>query len=672
MNLVRVGVGSLWQGPAGITEVLGPRLHNGELFIQTLKDGEVTEVPLAALLATAAADTRSCSPVLVPTRDAELLAQLSRGDRDRVLEWQRHVLDVRDGRPERGPYDADASTQAERKRIKATDVGVSVDTVHRKVTAYQERGLTGLLHGNKRLPGQVVAQFQEPVVAVVQHVLERERGASRKSLLNQHAMVLVELRRRHLVSTREAPESQDGTRLPEAAELLSFPLFKQLRSALTQGDDPANDARTRQSKANRPVAGPVRHDAADYGDEIQIDSTPCDFRVWGPTGPQKVWALFGVDVSTKQPWIRLVLGPPRGIHVGLMLYDILDPEPITEYAALSAATAVPLRVGLNAWPVNALGGPPPTLPGCITLDHGTEAENSHFISLAAQLGIELMFARTMSPTDKAHVESLISTFADISQLFPGHKGNAVKNYPEREQTQGLATFSQACAAFRLWSAWAANQPHTGLPHGLAPKRYLTPNEALVASLAHGHQIRVAQDTNLLKRFLPSLLLTPHDDGVTSGKIRYWCDEIPYSTLIESACASGNHRQPLTFHCDPNDRSRIFWNRPGTFEWVTLHAKGAEQAVRPFEDIRTESLKNIPGQTWPSHTQRSLARADYYEAVRGIVDADNQLPQAPAPSRRRCASADQYVAITNGGWDLADKDALAVTPADLVDDEDETW
>lgn len=616
--------GAVHDSVEGPIEVVSHRVHRGRPFMQVLRGDEVVEIPLSEFIASAAIDLDVLAPRGVSPRDTASLAALSSATRESAMEWLNHILDVTVGRPEPGPYCSESTTQPQRKARKADDLGKNVTTIQRKINAYQQRGIAAFIHGNRRTAADQVSLSDEGVVAVLKEVLRDQQAGPRKSAVTLHAMCLAELVNRGL-ARRGGDPTEGEQALPLATELLSMPRFQRLRSALTGGANPAKDAQATRSSSKRPIKGPLRHEALDFGDEVQIDSTPCDFRVWGPDGEQKVWAVFAVDVATKQSWVRLVLNAPTGMDVSLLLHDVINPQPLTLNSPVESACVVPDRVGVNAWPPNAKSSPPATLPGCIALDHGREGENAHFIALAATLGIELRFGRTMTPTDKAHVESRIRPFAEICQLMPGHKGNAVKNHPERLKFDGLLTFEQACAFFRYWSSWSADQPHTGLPHGVAPRRFLTPNEAHHLSLARGASLRVCADPRLVNAFLPAVALIPHDDGVTSNKVRYWTQDADYTDLIAAASAKGRGREKLTFHYDPNDRSRLLWNKPGSSEWVVLVAKGGSgDAVRPLEDFRLQALLQVPGRTWPSHTELASRRAQLFLDAQSLL-TPNQEP-----------------------------------------------
>lgn len=674
-GLWEVGFGTITETVSGEMEVLFPRLHSGEIYTQTRVGGEVVERPLREVVQEVAASVPEFVAEVVPDRDAELLHYATPEERRRIEALEGHVLDVRDGRPANGappsPYDTASTTETQRAAAKTAELGLKRGEMRRIMGRYQDRGRAGFLHGNRKLPGDVLRRVDSQVLAVVRAFVEREKVTSKKHLDNQHAMVLAELRQRGLAWSDVNQTSADGSRLPEAIELLPDKRFKAVVRALRDGDNPKNDAKTTQSKNKRPKNGPVKDRAADFGDLVEIDSTPCDFQVWGPDGPQKVHAVLAVDVATRYAWIRLTLGAPTGIDLAVLVHDMINPQPLGSLAPIDALPNVPKAIRFNAWPPHAGDAPPPLLPGCVVLDHGTEGENTHFIGLLAQLGTAINWARTMTPTDKAHIESLISKFAAMCQVIPGHKGNAVKNRPERLQTGGLPTFRTVAAMFRLWTFYAAAQPHTGLPHGLAAKRFQSPNEAVLSSLARRTKLRVAGDVNLPMRFLPSFARVPADDGVSHGPT-YWCEG--YNDLIRCASSAGGARQKLVFHHHPDDDSRIFWNEPGTHRWRTLYAAGGDGLnVRPFEDITEEMLREIPGRKRKTKTQTAVEKSYLYEEFSRILTVDEMLPPPITSKPPKPRPGLDAFEVTSGGWDLDDLQALSISSTDWESDgDDEPW
>lgn len=672
---IEVAVGEVLATTTGDMEIFGPSLVAGEVLVQVSNGCEVVTRPWQEIVREAAANAAMTEPDLVPDRDVELLHYATPQERRLIDEWERHVLDVRDGRPsvpeDLSLYDEATTTETERVATKSMELGLKRGEMRRKMNAYAEKGRRAFLHGNRNLPGDVLRACDPAMLALLRSFVEQEQVASKKGLGVQHSMVLADLRRRGLARSDSNPLSPDGQPLPEAHELLPDKRFRALVRALRRGSNPANDAKTAQSTEKRPRRGPVKHRALEFGDLVEIDSTPCDFQVWGPDGPQRVHAVFAVDVATRYPWIRLTLGAPRGLDVALLLHDMLNPQPLGSLAPEHALTTTPHVVRVNAWPPHAGDAPPALLPGCIVLDHGTEGENTHFIGLLDQLGIQIEWARTMTPTDKGHIESLISSFAGLSQVIPGHKGNAVKNRPERLQTDGLPTFRAVASMFRLWTFYAAAQPHLGLPHGLQSKRFLSPNEALLSSLARRTPTRLHPYPELFMRFLPSIARVPSDGGVDWDKVTYWCED--YEDLVVHASASGGTRQRLTFHMDPYDTTRIFWNEPNTHDWRVLYAPGGDGLrARPFEDIREGLLKGIPGSRRPTKTRTAVERSYLIQEFQRVQDADEATPH-PAPPPSTPLSGVGTFEVSSGGWDLHDLEALAIPAADLdTDGDDEPW
>ena len=676
-DLLQVTVGGNVETVDGDIRIFHPSVRNGEVYLQSQHGLEVTERPLREVLAQALAGNLQLTAPPLPNRDAEVLSQLTSEEREHVFAMQRHVLDVIHGRPPgpgAGPYDS-TFEERDRRQAKMEELGYDRDRIRRLIHRWRTKGLRGLIHGNRRLPTDVVEEADPDVVAVVTDLVRREGPASKKTLVNLHATALSDLRRCGIARTpADSPRPGDPSK-PEAEDLLHETTFRRLYVALSGGADPSQNAKTRQSQARRPTTGPLRHRAVDFGDVVEIDSTPCDFEVWSPEGRRKPHAVFAVDVATKIMWIRLTDGPPGAGDLAMLLHDMINPAPRTTSGGEATPCTVPKRVVVHADPPQA-AGPPPVLPGLIVLDHGSEGENTHFISLLAQLGIQVDWARTRSPTDKPHVESLIATFAHASQLVPGHRGNAVQNHGERIDDQDLLSMAAAKKVFRQWSAFASDQPHTGLPNRMFPSRFLTPNEALVTSLARGVPLRVPRDPDLVMRFLPYICRVPNPEGVVYNKITYWCED--YNDLRVQSAAAGRGRENLIFHYDPDDPDRLFWQDPRRGHWRVLSAPGADgNPVRPFDDLHEERLRATPGRQRLTQSATAASESHLVDGIRTIADAD--ADGADRVSRASRGVAPQFTVHSDpvdpslGGWDLEDLRALTESPGvDEDDDLDLPW
>jgi hypothetical protein len=653
----------------------------GDLNIVTFEDGETRTGAIQAVLRECAARYRLENPFITVDRNSELLNWLSEKKMQEAHELAQHVYDVLNGRGTApgdrrpNPYDPVTTDETTRRRSKVAELGVSDSNFGRWIQRVKDEGPLGMARHASRVLGAVgVLDVDPEILAVVRHYLEDRDVSSKKTRVSEHAEVLDLLRRQGLVSRAAGIPRLGGGTIPLESEALSAATFDKLVRQFAKGRS-VRTAKTRQQQSNRPAVRAVRHRGFDFGDRIEMDSTPVDIHVAGPDGPQRLWAVFAVCVSTRYCWLRLVPGAPRGVHLGLLLWDIVggtsqwpagpgsinpsDPSEPAERSALSSGAgatslpAVPHAIDANLWRGE---GPPPasTLPGCIVVDHGAEEENNYFISLCAQLGIELHWARTMDPTHKSHVESLIRKFALACELVPGHKGNTVENRPFRQATR-LLTFAQARAAFRVWPTWQANQPHSGLPLDVGSKKFLTPMEAVSISLTRGVPVRVLADPTFALRLLPHLTLTPHDDGVTWQKRRYTCRD--YDAIIAHSTARGTKRRPLAFYYDPDAPGTLYWPEPGSFRVRALHAPGVASGVTPvFAEVREVLRCSLSGQRWPTHDEMATRRADLLELMAHawrLEGLESELNVVPMKRRRGNGAKPKNSRdrIDNGGWDL---------------------
>lgn len=646
---------------------------SGSLFVMTSQDGAIYRRLVQDVLSQQAAEYRMAHPWIAPDPHTELLNWVDAPKLAIGRERERHVQDVIDGRADtesgRNPsaYDTATTSETERRAAKAAELKIDPTTLGRWMDYWREGGSPLFLipHLSRALHKSGAREVAPEIPAYVRHWNRSRHLSSKKTLLNEHALVLSDLTRHGLVSSVAGATRSDGTEIPHALTALSYDAFvKQIRH-LNRGRTPRT-AKTRQQQSKRPVITSPRHRGFDFGDRVEVDATLTDIHVWGPDGPVRLWAVFAVCVSTRYCWLRLVKTAPRGIHLGLLLWDMLGGEAFTTTAAAESGAPIPTvpnNLEMHAW----RGGTPlpGVLPGCIAADHGAEEENGYFIGLCAQLGIQLLWARTMSPPDKAFVESHIDKFAKACELLPGHKGNTVENRPDQLDSE-LLTFEQAQAAFRHWSQWMATQPHSGLPHSLTEGRFHTPMEAVSMSITRGVPLRVLADPTLPLRLLPTLSLTPQDDGVTWEKRRY--AGRAYEKVIGASLDAKGRRGKLTFYYDPDSPRRLYWPEPHTFEVHVLDAPGAASGVTgAFAEVRNAQAKQFVGQPWPSNNEWSRRRAELATTMRSAWEQDGLTADVvdltehrskSSKSRKTTAKARHRREVwDNGGWDLAEFEAL---------------
>lgn len=654
MKTFTFGIGQEFPSDEGPCTLVGYQYDDHGRTLAQIRVGDHFEaIPLAQLMVMASTH----APMMTgadPGTDHAFMEQLDDDQRRQVLWWEGHLLAVRDGLPDVPGADKrylEIVDPARRIDHKAAELGVNRSTITRRLAKYRKSGRRSLVHANTRLDSDVIAELPGPVVAVIEAHVDRERNASKKTLVNEYAMVLDDLRRSGLAISDEHEADMVGTRLPTAHDLLSLEKFKRALKVF-RGNKPARqDAKTRQSQANRP-SPIVKHRGFDYADEVMVDATKIDIEVLvNGNLKQRVHGIFGICPATKYLWVRLTPKPPRGKHLGLLLHDIMNPrafgDPANDHAPLTAA---PPQWRVNAWPPVFGDCPAGVVPGIVVADHGPEEENEHVLRVIGEQGLQVEWARSVSPDDKANVESAIRTFALMCQVVPGHIGNAVKNSPSaahRKATRPIS-FGALQRMFTAFPFWYAAQPHSGLQHPDYPDRIMTPSQAVHDSLVRENELRIAGNPNVAMYFLERTKQTPHESGVSFDRRTYVPEKKEdLDAVIKESHGRGRSGRALkqVFFHDSDDPTRIFWNRPNTFEFVPLYAPGGDRrAQKVMGDYGENAGSAFVGYPRQSQSQRGESISQFLKWVRDVAEADfadqaaGGTPRAAKKAKRSTAGA----------------------------------
>lgn len=645
MKTFTFGIGQEFPSDEGPCTLIGFQYDDLGRTLAQIRVGDRFEaIPLSQLMIMAAANAPRITGA-DPGSDHAFMEQLSEAQRRHVLSWEGHLLVVRDGLPDVAGADQrylETVDPARRVDHKAAELGVDRSTITRRLAKYREFGRRSLIHANTRLDSDVVTELPGPVVAVIQAHVEREKQASKKTLRTEYAFVLDDLRRSGLALSDEHTTDKMGKPLPGATDLLTFDRFKRALKVL-RGNKPTNqDAKTRQSQTNRPPPL-VKHRGFSFADQIMVDATKVDVEVLvNGTQKQRVHCIFGICPETKYVWLRLTAQPPRGKHLGLLLHDIMNPRAFGDSVGDAPLTTAPRKWQVNAWPPVFGDRPAGAVPGIIVADHGPEEENEHVMRVIAEQGLQVEWARSVGPTDKSNVESAIKTFALMCQTVPGHIGNAVKNSPSsaHRTTTRAVTFQALQRMFTAFPYWYAAQPHSGLKHPDYPGRFLTPSEAVHDSLISENELRISGNPNVAMFFLERTKQTPHESGVSFNRLTY----VPESTkdlevLIKESHGRGRNGRAVkqVFFHDSSDPTRIFWNRPSTFEFVPLYAPGGDRrAQKMMGDYAENAGSAFAGHPAQSGTERAESVSQFVKWVRDVAEADfaaQAVQGTPRPTRK---------------------------------------
>jgi putative transposase len=544
--------------------------------------------------------------------DDAFFASLSSAEQQKVLETEGHLLEVttgwRFGVPGAGEpdprYDPAVASVGARVSRKAEELGRHRSWVYRNLEKYEASGRPGLIHGNRKAGARPSDSWDDTDVAIVKLVVQSQVRSSTKDVATLAAFARSALR-------------DEGRPEPSSKRL------RQLIDDVSHGLGLYGSAKTRQSKSIRPNVGPQRTRGLHFGDEVEIDSSPLDFFVWCPVrGVQKATVVVAVDVATKLTWCRATAGAPTGRDVALLLHDMINPVPLSPRdRPWLQESCLPKSLRIHAVAAESDGEVPRirVLPGLIRLDHGKEGENYHFISLCAQVGIDIEWARSMTGPDKAFVESRIHEFARISQIIPGHKGNSVANRGEHPETEPTLSLWDAQLALDEWMYLSAYLPHSGLPHPMQSGRYLTPMQAYNLSLSKSNSLRIVTDVNLVHQFLPVRRGVMSGDGVQIDYIRYWSEDCAELMQSLSQGDARRHGIPLTFHVDPMDRSKVYWHEPRTARWHVLRGIGSDgEALPPFSETLRRAWARSESERRPSKQLVEVTRSRLLDFARNLM------------------------------------------------------
>lgn len=401
----------------------------------------------------------------------------------------------------------------------------------------------------------------------------------------------------------------------EAAPELSVPRDNRLRLLLKyyeNGSNPDDSAKTRQEQDNRPLDGYGHLQATRPGEIIQIDMTPGNSFAFDPiVGWSNYEMLSAIDVWDKEvvgfrvcPYghssrdLKLLMfdvmspvirrtgwtidregnwrGHPRTVVIDQKLIvhdDVEEQEDVQVVAEADDGSVVYMR---------------PVRPTTVVIDHGRPEDSVEFLSLITDLGIDVLFARPGTPTDKPQVESWHNPLDGIQQYIPSYKGRRVADRgvrPELSATMTQPMIEQMAIEYLMLAR--THSPHGGNRDELMPHIALAPTEKFERYTETGAYIEWALDPRCVFDFLNNFTSTIQDDGVRVDNFLY---DAPTGLWPQHRRrrTQGGHGIEETFAYDPYDRSCIYWCDSDTGIWHRIPIAHADDAMEPFSDIKAKA------------------------------------------------------------------------------------
>jgi len=548
-------------------------------------------------------------------------------------ELERHVVEVLTGLPPgSGPgtaarpgYDPSATSQAQRDRAKAAELGVTARTVESYRARYARQGLAGLVDRRAMRGRDVTGRCDARLVAAVREALDAETGSSTGT------------RSRLMRRVVRAVEDAHG---PGTVPVPGRTAFYDLVGALSAGRHTFGSAVTRRQAANRP-AGPFTPTAAARpGEQVQVDSTPLDVMVVADAGlTVRADLTIAVDIATRTV-CAAVLRPAgtKAVDAALLLARMLVPEPMrpgwAESLRMSASVLPHARLAAIDERMEAAAARPVIVPDTIVIDGGRVFISETFTRACARLGISVQRARPRTPTDKSVVEA---TFGSLNTLFcqylAGYTGPNAQRRGERVEEQAAWTVPDLQDLLDEWlvAGWQG-RPHDALRDPLFPRRALSPNEKYAALVAAAGYLPVPLAGEDYLELLPVTWRVINDYGIRIDYRTYdHADLAPWRRQHSGLTA----RKGLwEVHYDPYDLSRVFVRTPDG--WVAAPWTHLPMVSAPFADFTWRHARQLAA-------ARGLDGTDQAAVARVLDDLLTRAqagPSARVAARTAIAAADR--------------------------------
>ncbi|CAB4857047.1 MAG: DDE-type integrase/transposase/recombinase [Actinobacteria bacterium] len=583
-----------------------------------------------------------------------------------IVEREGHVLEVitgyRKGQPELAlpgeprPAYAPGTHVLARYEAKAAELQLSPRTVRRMVEGYNAKGVSSLISGHANRRTSPTGRVDERWIETARIVLSEHHDAS------QPTMQLIIDR----TTARVRADHGSDVKIP------SVPTALRVLHEITKGQQAfsGTSAKQKRSIAGRPQAPYGRLRAQRVGQYVLLDTSPLDVFAMDPITLRWVGLQLTVTLDLGSRCItglRLSHVSANAIDAALVLYETLSPGSRSHTSmGLLPYGGLPDAVLLPDGDEASDTGLPGTQVDSLVIDHGKMYMSEHLRGVCDRLGISIQPARVLTSTDKAPVERLFRTIReDLLAALPGYKGPDV--YSRGKNIEDTAFyFSHELEG--LIRDWVANRyhrrPHDGLATPAVPGLTLSPAEMWDVLVASGGSLVGPRRPELVYDFLPVAWRTVQHYGVEVNRLRYDGEGLEGIRGTSSPYSHANGKWPLRF--DPDDASRVYFQRPDDLTWHILRWEHAVDIPAPFS---VETLRYARGlaateNRHPDDRQALIELLERWDA--GLLSNPTERRVALRISEQRRA---RTAALKLQDSDVASEDGEAVetSPLTLVRD-----
>ena len=501
---------------------------------------------------------------------------------------------ARPGEP-KPEYDPGQTTLTERRRAKAAELKkldrqearqlgleqISERTLERMAARHAEHGLIGLADGRWTPPLRGHRAVTEEVAEAIRAVHAECEHRSALSMKTKERMI------HQYVREKFGP----GVKVPHYTTLAK--VWKEWFGPEGARQRYIRSAALETGKAIVVITRP--------GQVVALDTTPLPVKVLDDVfgAAISVHLTLALDAfSHSLVAFRLTPVAESSVEVAMLLRDVLVPLPMRPdwgdemewpYPGVPAA----LVAEFAGHRVAAL---PFFAPETVTSDHGSVYKNHHIVRVARRLGVDLLPARMMRPTDKAACER---AFAGIQSLLLefllGYRGVDVADRgadPEGDAVWTLAEMEHLLATW-IVKAWQNRKLDQYAPAWDPGGRH-SPNTLFAAAAARDGISLEIPEPSLYYELLPAhFVMIDRRRGVKIGGLWYGGTDPaldPYRG--QRSGRSGRHEGKWAVSRDPRDCRQVYFEDPGhRGHWHALRWNGLPpgEDVPVFSDARVREI-----------------------------------------------------------------------------------
>lgn len=521
-----------------------------------------------------------------------------------------HLLEVETGyrsgsrywaRPDepKPEFDPERTTLTERRLAKVAELKtldrreakhlglewISERTLKRMAAAYDEYGLMGLADGRWTPPLRGHRAITEEVAEAIRAVHAESLHRSKLSMKTKERLVHQYVREKFEAKGKKVDVPHYTTLARVWKEWFGAEGARQryVRSA----------AAVETGKAKVVISRP--------GQVVALDTTPLPVKVLDDVFGTPICVHLTVALDTYSHSLvafRLTPVADSSVEVAMLLRDVLLPLPMRPdwgeemewpYPGVPAALVAEFAG-------HRVAGLPFFAPETVTSDHGSVYKNHQIVQVARLLGVDLLPARMMRPTDKAACERAFAGIQSLLlELLLGYRGVDVADRgadPEGDAVWTLAEMEHLLATWivRVWQ----NRKLDQYAPAWDPGGRHSPNTLFAAAAARDGICLEIPEPSLYYELLPThFVKIDRRRGVKIGGLWYGgTDPVLDPYRGQRSARSGRHEGKWAVNRDPRDCRRVYFEDPeNNGYWHALSWNGLPpgQDVPAFSDARVREV-----------------------------------------------------------------------------------